>query len=422
MKKRWIAAVLTAMLLLSLCACGENGGDAPAETTEVPEVLAAVEIVKGGVSDYVIVHDGSVGASKLATSVCAMISGTYGVTLAVKSTAQAEDTKKILVGNVDAAGQSAMRKLAGEFDFTLRTTENTLALCAKDDLSYNYLEQYLKREVFVKGESADLILTPEDTMLYSQSPLMDINFVNYWLEENTYFPFEEHFAYKIFENDDTKLPYRIYIPFNYDPQKSYPLLLNLHGAGLRGEDNQKHLKFIDHAMKNPELGVSDAIVVFPQCPESDKWVDSNWSLGSYSLDSTPESNELKAVMELIGQLQESYSIDDSRVYAMGFSMGGYGTWNLLMNHPDVFAAGIPMCGAGDPTKASAIKDIPIWAVHGALDPTVPVAGSRDMAAALENAGAADFHYTELPDAEHDVWNYTYANTEIWQWLFSRKKA
>ena len=81
-----------------------------------------------------------------------------------------------------------------------------------------------------------------------------------------------------------------------------------------------------------------------------------------------------------------------------------------------------MCGAGDPNKASAIKDIPVWAVHGALDPTVPVAGSRDMAAAMEAVGAKDFHYTEISDAEHNVWNYTYANAEILMWLFSQKKA
>ena len=107
---------------------------------------------------------------------------------------------------------------------------------------------------------------------------------------------------------------------------------------------------------------------------------------------------------------------------MGYSMGGYGTWNLLMNHPELFAAGVPMCGAGDPSKANVLKDIPVWAVHGALDPTVPVAGSRDMAAAIETAGAKDFHYTELPDAVHDVWNYTYGNAEIFTWLFNQKKA
>ena len=103
-------------------------------------------------------------------------------------------------------------------------------------------------------------------------------------------------------------------------------------------------------------------------------------------------------------------------------MGGYGTWNLLMNHPDMFAGAVPMCSGGDPTKASVIKDIPIWAVHGALDSTVPVEGSRLMANALQAAGAKDFHYTEIPNANHDVWTYTFSNTEIFLWLFSQQKG
>ena len=168
--------------------------------------------------------------------------------------------------------------------------------------------------------------------------------------------------------------------------------------------------------------MDDAIIIFPQCPENEQWVDATWSFGSYSMEMTQESNELKAVMELIGQLQEKYSVDTQRIYACGFSMGGFGTWDLLLRHSDVFCAGVAMCGAGDPSKAQTLVDIPIWAIHGAMDPTVPVTGSRDMAAALEKAGAKDFHYTELPDAEHDVWNYTFSNAEIFSWLFSQKKA
>ena len=102
-------------------------------------------------------------------------------------------------------------------------------------------------------------------------------------------------------------------------------------------------------------------------------------------------------------------------------MGGYGTWNLLMNHPDLFAAAVPMCGAGDPEKAEVIKNIPIWAIHGAKDPIVPVKGSRDMAAALEKVGATSFRYTELPEVEHDAWNYAFNTPEIFRWLFSQQK-
>ena len=75
----------------------------------------------------------------------------------------------------------------------------------------------------------------------------------------------------------------------------------------------------------------------------------------------------------------------------------------------------------DTTDALEFANIPIWAVHGAKDPVVPVEGSRDMAAALKVAGAGDFHYTELPEVEHDAWNYTFGNAEIFRWLFSHRK-
>lgn len=307
-------------------------------------------------------------------------------------------------------------------DFAVKVEENALVLCATDELSYNYLAAYLKQGLFAKNETGSLTVDYDDNVQYSKSALTDKNYIEYMQDAGKRVAWDELFAYKQYKNTDTVLPYRIYVPFNYTPDKKVPILLNLHGAGLRGNDNKRQLAFISTMLMQTDMPVDDAIIVFPQCPENQKWVDSNWSVGSYSLARTPESNELKAVVELVQQLMQDYPVDESRIYAMGFSMGGYGTWNLLMNHPDLFAAGIPMCGAGDPEQAEILKEIPIWAVHGAMDPTVPVQGSRDMATAIENAGGEKLKYTELPTHEHDVWNYTYTNVEMFEWLFSQKKG
>ena len=83
---------------------------------------------------------------------------------------------------------------------------------------------------------------------------------------------------------------------------------------------------------------------------------------------------------------------------------------------------LAFCGAGDPTNAARLANIPVWTVHGAKDPTVPVQGSRDMSEAMQGFPDADFRYTELPDNEHDVWNHTYTNQEIFSWLFSQSKT
>jgi predicted peptidase len=93
-----------------------------------------------------------------------------------------------------------------------------------------------------------------------------------------------------------------------------------------------------------------------------------------------------------------------------------------MNHPDLICAAVPMCGAADPSKAETLIDMPIWAVHGTLDPTVPVTGSQEMVAAIQDAGGQLIKYTELPNHTHDVWTYTYSNYKMFQWLFSQYKG
>ena len=395
MKKVLSVLAVLAMVFSLFSACG--GSTAPIETE--PEKFVTNTIIANGNSEYVIVHDSNYEATDFAKELSAWIFRAYGVQLEVKAAGGTEP-----------------------YDFALKVEENALVLCAVNELSYGYFGEYLQREVFVNSEEKNLVLDSADNLQFTKSQLMAYTYVDYLAAAGKGFDLEKVFDWKTYENADTKLPYRIYIPFNYDPEKPCPLVVNLHGAGLRGDDNMKHLKFVDIPMSMPEVNLDDAIIICPQCPENQKWVDSNWAAGSYSLAGSPESNELAAVVELIHQLQENYSVDAGRIYACGFSMGGYATWNLLMNHPDLFCAGIPMCGAGDPSMAETLKEIPVWAVHGAKDPTVPVSGSRDMAAALENAGGTLWHYTELADNEHDVWNYTYSNAEIFAWLMAQRKA
>ncbi|MBR3979096.1 MAG: prolyl oligopeptidase family serine peptidase [Oscillospiraceae bacterium] len=387
------------------------------------EVEATLQLIAGGKTDYVIVHDGSSGGQTLASQLVKIFKDVYGVTLQSYASGEKEEGPyEIVVGMARGIAHRTARKFTGLFDFGMYMEQDKLILCGKNDLCLEYLGQYLKREVFTDKGSTELIMDSDDNLLYSNSDLTDTTYVDYWMEENSSVTLDKHFSYEVYSNADTTLPYRLYVPFNYDPDKEYPLLVTLHGAGLRGTNNTRQLAHINYAWQDPEQSADEAIIIYPQCPEEQKWVDTDWTKGSYSLKNTPESNELKAVMELVAQLQKKYSIDDSRIYAIGYSMGGYGTWNLLMNHPDVFAAGVPMCGAADPSMAEVLAQIPIWTVHGVKDPTVPVSGSRDMAAAIAQYDPVDFHYTELPEHEHDVWNYTYQNAEIMKWLFSQKKS
>ena len=102
-------------------------------------------------------------------------------------------------------------------------------------------------------------------------------------------------------------------------------------------------------------------------------------------------------------------------------MGGYGTWELITRHPEVFAASIPVCGAGIPSLAHRLTDIAIWAFHGDRDDTVPASGSRDMYNAILAAGGTKVKYTELPGVWHDSWIKAYKTEGLVDWLYAQHK-
>ena len=430
------------MICLALVACGGDTSvtptattvtDAPQATTlpnattapqEEPEPAPfyANELIKDGKSEYVIVYDGTTSSMIFARELRSIVSSAFGVMLSIeKASDRAEGDYEIVVGNARDISKTTTNKLVGEYDFAIKSEDKKIVFTAKDEISYVYLAEYLRREVLVKSEQTTVAIDSDDDLVYSDSALSEKNYVEYMIDGKKNVTLSKICAKETYTNSDTVLPYRIYVPFNYSPDKEYPIFVNLHGAGHRGNDNEKHLGFTGSLLTVNDLPLNDSIIIFPQCPENNKWVDTDWGKGSYSLDAVPESNELRALVELIGKIKSEYSVDEKRIYACGLSMGGYGVWNLLMRHSDLFAGGIAMCAAGDPTKADILVDMPVWAIHGAKDPTVPVSGSRDMYNAIKAAGGTKMEYTELPNNEHDVWTYTYANANIFRWLYQQVK-
>ena len=230
---------------------------------------------------------------------------------------------------------------------------------------------------------------------------------------------EDIFMARKFENNGFVLPYRIYIPKNYDCGECYPLLVFLHGAGERGNDNEKQIKlFVQDLFDDVESPVYDSIVLVPQCPEDSQWVLTPWT-ENYVIDETPESPALETLCMLIDECRDFYNIDDDRMYVTGLSMGGYGTWDLLSRHGARFAAGIPICGGGDPSYANLLKRIPIRTYHGSEDESVPVSNTRQMFAAIKRAGGELIDYTEFDGCGHNVWDMVYTDREVIDWLYSQ---
>jgi predicted peptidase len=221
-----------------------------------------------------------------------------------------------------------------------------------------------------------------------------------------------------------RMPYRLLVPGK--SASAYPLVLFFHGSGERGNDNKKQLVHgVERFARPDSRSRYPCFVLAPQCPtDLDKqpimWTGERERMHLLKL--TPEvAVPLQTALELLNMIEENYPIDPDRIYITGISMGGFAAWEALIRYPQRFAAAIPVCGGGDVSHADRIKNIPVWAFHGAEDPVVPVEYSRSMIKLIQNAGGQPL-YTEYPGVGHNSWDRAYAEPELTSWLFSQERA
>lgn len=201
------------------------------------------------------------------------------------------------------------------------------------------------------------------------------------------------------------LNYLLYLPGDYSSSsKEFPLIIFLHGAGERGDDLELVKahgipKIVEHQNDFPFVTVS------PQCPIDRWWVDP-WLI--------------EALNALLDEVIAKYQVDKSRVYITGLSMGGFGTWTLAMMYPEKVAAIAPICGGGMPWMAFRIKNIPVWAFHGAKDEIVPIQRSEEMVEALKKI-SGNVKFTVYSEIGHDSWTETYNNPELYRWFLEHRK-
>lgn len=197
--------------------------------------------------------------------------------------------------------------------------------------------------------------------------------------------------------------YKLYLPQGYADAVDLPLLIFLHGSGQRGDDLAR---VDDHGI--PKLIAKGQqfpfIVLSPQCPAQYDW-------------------DVETLYALTKEIMATYKVDQSRVYLTGLSMGGWGTWCFAVEHPELFAAIAPVCGRLERNvtgKAERLLDIPTWVFHGAKDYTVPVSNSEIMVRALKEVGA-NVKFTKYPELNHNCWDATYDNEELYKWFLKQKK-
>jgi predicted peptidase len=218
--------------------------------------------------------------------------------------------------------------------------------------------------------------------------------------------------------------YRLYVPPSYEASRKYPLLLFLHGSGALGNDNRRQI-LPELAQLNSRIQAQEPVFLLaPQCPAEDKWVTGAHEAPhlNFSQETRPESDALKLVLFLLDELERKYSIDPDRIYVTGHSSGAAGTWDIISRRAhERFAAAIPVTGPGDPSRASTIATLPIWAFHGARDQISPAENSRQLVAALRALGSS-VRYTEYTDIGHDTLGRAYREPELVPWLLAQRRA
>ncbi|MBM4104312.1 MAG: phospholipase [Planctomycetes bacterium] len=204
---------------------------------------------------------------------------------------------------------------------------------------------------------------------------------------------------------EVRMNYLLYLPKDYGKaDKKWPLILFLHGAGERGSDLNL-VKKHGPAKLVAEGKDFDFIIISPQCRQESWW--------------PTMAEDLKL---LVDDIAGKYQVDKSRMYITGLSMGGYGTWSMIIKYPDMFAAAAPICGGGDAVLAKfRLAKIPLWVFHGAKDNVVPLSKSEEMVKAVKAAGNKDIEFTIYPDAGHDSWTETYNNPELYKWFLNYEK-
>lgn len=197
------------------------------------------------------------------------------------------------------------------------------------------------------------------------------------------------------------MEYLVCRPSGYRAGERYPVVLFLHGAGTRGDDiallrnNPFMREVVD---RYADYGF---ITVAPHCKHG-TWFD-----------------HFERLRRLTHKIAHAPDTDPERLYLIGNSMGGYGTWQLAMSMPEYFAAILPICGGGMAWNTSQLVNVPVWAFHGERDTVVSPDESRRMVEALRARGG-DARLTVYPEAAHDAWTPTFADAEVFAWLFSKR--
>ena len=210
--------------------------------------------------------------------------------------------------------------------------------------------------------------------------------------------------------------YRLFIPDISDPADCKPLVVWLHGFGEAGEDNVRHLLWLEHTVfSRPwQRHRYPFFLLAVQCPVENPI----WTLA----DKTGGDDMMEVTRDILKQTLQEYPIDCERVYLSGISSGGTGCWDFAIRYPEIFAAVAPIASAGgDLSRVDRLLGTPIWAFHSERDAKPPIHRVASTIAALKDAGGIG-HLTAIDSAAHDAWTSAFDEYHLLDWLLAQNRG
>lgn len=415
MKKTLLILLCILCALTLLVSCGESNDqstDTTADSTAADE--SNLSVIRDGKSDYLMIYDDALDLHSSCQDLKAAIYNTYSVNLFPKKASTTEQAEyEILIGQTNRAESSELQSSIGEDEYAIRLIGKKIVI---NSLTERGIKAGIKDfiDMYVSSTNPDLTI-PSDLNIVKKTPVEQIDYTAGW-------------TFKSFTaSNKTTLPYQIYMPENLDTTKKYPVVLFMHGlgsVGTAGEHITNKTAQILPNLTSSEKYKNDVIIIAPQHPKGQKWVEVDYKPGTYNFDNTPISKWLAAAKELLDDQTKTLPIDTNRIYGYGNSMGAFATIYMAMTYPDLYAAIVPVAGGCDPTKASLIKDVPIWLFHGDADTTVNIKGSQTLYNNLQSLGAKEAKITVFKGVGHAAQGcfVAAANTSgLLDWMFSHSK-
>ncbi len=404
-----------------LVSCGDTAdtgteADTSADTSSDTgsEESKGISLIGSGENEnYQIIYDDAMSIYAACQDLKSAIYDAYSVNIfPQKSSATEISEREIIIGNTNRPESAQLLSEIAEDEYAIKLINNKVVINSSTDRGIKgAIKEFIS--MYVSESNKDLTV-PSDLSIVKKSPSEMQTLSAGWTLK----------TYKASNN--INLPYQIYIPNGLDADKEYPVLLFMHGLGSVGTNGEHITQTVAQFVKNlPASKYKDEVIIIaPQHPSGQKWVNVDYTKGTYSFDNTPISKYLAAAKELLDLSMQELPIDENRVYGYGNSMGAFATIYLAMTYPDLYAAIVPVAGGCDPTKAELIKDVPIWLFHGDADTTVPIIGSQTLYNNLKTLGAENAKLTVFPGIGHASQGCFVAaanNAEMMEWLFSQSK-